>query len=150
MSRALFSFSGRLRRLPFLGYLFLALVLVLPFQLLGFLIRTHVPAATMVLGTAASVLGWWCLLAVTVKRLHDMNRSGVVLLCYFLALALGFGLGLVGAFGLNNNILFIGSALTVTVDNFAFNMWLLFAPGTPGRNRFDRPGLDLDAGFFAG
>lgn len=154
MVQALFSFAGRIRRLSFVGHLLLALLLVLPLQLLAFLLRTRSPAATMLLETIGTVFLWWSGLALIIKRLHDMNRSGVVLLWYLLALALGSGLALVSTLHPDNTLLFEGSVLTLTIGNFAFNMWLLFTPGTPGTNRFgpSRRALDdrMAAEPFAG
>ena len=138
MIHLLLGFSGRLRRLPYLGGLVLAMLVVAPIQVLGLLLHTRFRLASDVLATAASLLGWWSFLAVIVKRLHDMDRSGAVLGWYFGALALGGG-AIVGLSLVVGDTPWLGLPLAILViGNFAFNMWLLFTRGTPGPNRFDR------------
>lgn len=117
MRRFLFSGHGRLDRLGYLFALFGAAVLfVAPVALLlgvravdaGRLADPEtIRQAIMVLGVVCWLLVLWIYCAVTARRLHDMDRSGwLTILALFPVVGLG-----------------------------GMTALLLFAPGSPGKNR---------------
>jgi uncharacterized membrane protein YhaH (DUF805 family) len=134
----LFGFDGRIDNVQFLlGYMLVILLSVLGFALaFGAALVLYALGAhdaedpVFLLGvlTVACVQGW-AGIALQVKRLHDLGQSGWWVLL--------------------NGIPYIGGP--------AMLVWLLFAPGTPGRNAYGgrsvgglRPsspyGADLDGG----
>lgn len=145
MIHGLFGFSGRLRRLAYLGYGVLLLAVLVALQVPLALARHHGASIGIVLAVAlpalaATVTAWWVGLALPVKRLHDLDRSGWVMAWYFAALVLGAAFVVVVSLALPGTPWVAVPLGAICLGNFAFQMWLLFAPGTRGPNRFDRYG----------
>jgi uncharacterized membrane protein YhaH (DUF805 family) len=92
------------------------------------------PIASTALFIAGSVVGlaaFWIGIAVSVQRLHDLNFSGLWIL---LAVAAGVVQAAAGELTGSG-----GLALVGFVVGLAFTLWLLFARGTDGPNRFGPP-----------
>lgn len=115
------SLEGRARRRD---YIVVNLVVFVVFAILGVALEGRVEATMDRLPTAVGIpaailfiaialaLSWVIGLALPVRRLHDMNLSGW---CYLLILLI-------------NAVPFVGP-----IVGFC---WLVFVPGTKGRNRF--------------
>jgi uncharacterized membrane protein YhaH (DUF805 family) len=88
-----------------------------------------VVATLLILFLAAGLATFWISIAVAVQRLHDLNRSGWLLLVVGL---LGAAQGIAEAAGGEESLI----ALAFALAGFVFSLWLLLARGTPGPNRF--------------
>lgn len=128
-TQALFGFRGRLGRLAYFGYLFLAGVMALVLAGTGMALLSP-REGTGLIGIAliaAGFLGYvWVTVAVQVKRLHDLDMAGTHLI-WVLAVSAG-----AGAFTSANQTL----AILFGLGTLMISLWLLFAPGTSGANRF--------------
>lgn len=86
------------------------------------------------------VLGWLPHLSVTVRRLHDTNRSGWFIFMPFLASLVSIGLAIVVAlFSGGNPAGSLPLILLVSAIPLAANIWFLVVlclPGSHGTNRF--------------
>jgi uncharacterized membrane protein YhaH (DUF805 family) len=116
----LFSFEGRVGRKQYwyytLGVLIVFILIgvlaaVLPGQILSSVVKAVITLGIIVFGIALWIALLWSNLAIQVKRLHDLNKSG-----WFLLLIL---------------IPYIGPLIMM--------IWLGFFKGTDGDNRFGRP-----------
>jgi uncharacterized membrane protein YhaH (DUF805 family) len=131
-TQALFSFNGRLGRLAFFGYVVLMYVIFGLIATVGFGI---IGSGNNALGGLMVGLGFiaflWMDLAVVVKRLHDLNLPGVHLLWISAP-------SVVATCVASSN----GSLAAICwVAHFLIGLWMTFAPGTLGPNRFgERPG----------
>ncbi|MDT3501577.1 DUF805 domain-containing protein [Stenotrophomonas maltophilia] len=106
-------FSGRASRSEFWWFQLFIVIVSIPLYVLSF-IAGHTGSSTLTLvGTGLSVILWLAVIvpviAVTVRRLHDIDRSGW---WYLLML-----------------VPFVGLIVLV----------LMLLPGTPGNNRFGAP-----------
>lgn len=127
---ALLGFEGRLNRLAYFGYT----VLAAAFAIVAFLIAAAFVSFKSDLGNIVAGLGgivvfglWvWSGFALLVKRLHDLDMAGTHAIWIYL---LSFASGLVQqespALAALLALAYVGVAL-----------WLLFAKGTTGPNRF--------------
>jgi pSer/pThr/pTyr-binding forkhead associated (FHA) protein/uncharacterized membrane protein YhaH (DUF805 family) len=142
----LFSFKGRLNRM---SYFATTVLLMLISALISFIIATSLSANLSLLINSGieirdiiPMFGTWgiiyfilCLiisyinLSIMVKRLHDMNFSGYVLLIYFFINVI---LSIIGS------MVPVFVAITVLIT-FLFFLFLIFWPGTEGPNRFGNP-----------
>jgi uncharacterized membrane protein YhaH (DUF805 family) len=97
-------------------------------------------AGGMVIGgvvlAAAVFFGFWSVLALGAKRLHDIGHSGWLLLWVSLAF------GILGAIGSQSPVVQVISLLC----QIAWNIYVLFKPGTEGQNRFGPPPVTVPAG----
>jgi uncharacterized membrane protein YhaH (DUF805 family) len=134
LQNAAFSFQGRIGRLRFLGYgLLLGVVIGLIFGVAAYFLmhakhagNRPVELIAMMICVCMASLFIWSVLALQVKRLHDMNFSAYYLLG-FLALA-----GLIGACRvIYPEARYIGYVLNV----FSFIIFYC-VPGSPTRNDF--------------
>ncbi|MEX3011280.1 DUF805 domain-containing protein [Hoeflea sp. TYP-13] len=80
-----FSLSGRIGRLPYLlGSLFLTAIFgILVSQLVAYPEESGQFAAWSLVFAGFSLVSVWMTIAMSVKRLHDMNIPGPVVLCLF-------------------------------------------------------------------
>ena len=110
-----FSISGlRLRRVRYLGQVALVSLIMYAIAIpAGLLMATGSSIALAVSGIVLFVVyvaAIWSSFALMIQRLHDLNRSG-----WFLLLIL------------------------VPLVNFAFFIYMIFWPGTPGANNYGQP-----------
>ncbi len=155
MFKDLFTLSGRwgrLNRLRFFGLVVLSVVIWMSFLLLLFVLGLML-AAMGGAGTDAGiftvlgigillmliplyVLFIWIQVCLAVKRLHDLNQSGL----WVLAL-LGY------SFASGTVLGFIGEEDTLmallSIPNLVFGAWLLFWPGTEGDNQYGPDPLQM-------
>lgn len=106
-------FTGRASRREYWMFQLFLLLLTLPLGIIiGLAVYSQSPAALMLVFALATLI-WLAtivpLLAVTVRRLHDINQSGWMYLLAFVPLA--------------NVVLLV----------------FMFLPGTPGENQFGAP-----------
>jgi len=94
------------------------------------LILGSVPILGFIFGLVIIIPG----LAVSVRRLHDLNRSGWFLLAPYALLLIGV-IALVSSEGDSNGLAFIIFLLGGGVV-FAMNIWMLFFKGSVGDNKF--------------
>jgi uncharacterized membrane protein YhaH (DUF805 family) len=130
-----FSFQGRVGRLAYLGYgLLSGAVCGLVMGMCFFTAysahhsgNTGLRIPFIVIGGVAIIILLWSLLALEVKRLHDMNISGFWILGLFL---IGSVLGAIKH--LVPGIQYVEIALNITTFIVFY-----FVPGTAGPNRFE-------------
>lgn len=153
MRYALFSFRGRLGRLAYFGYGVLAVVLAGIMMAIGsFLLTTFGRNGQLqaegfgVAGLGIVVVAILMLvintLALAVKRLHDLDRSGHHLWWIY-------GIGIAESVMFNAGQTALGGLLTLI--SFGAGIWLWFARGTNGDNRFGPspvPVRDARADYF--
>lgn len=130
--RQLFSFAGRARRAEFWGVqVAVAVCSAIASRAVG-----TGPTAEAVL-LAMAVLGTWATVAVTVRRLHDLNRSGWWIVAYYLAI------GLTGTFFILTEVvdelagLFMFLSMWSLATSIGLFVWIGFVKGTAGPNQFD-------------
>jgi len=131
MIEAWFVWSGRMGRLAYLGYslllglilVVLALILILPARN-----TTNADALALVVFVVTGAAGLWGSVCMGVKRLHDMDMSGLHYLW------MGVLPGVLSGLGNGAHIMplsFVGGLMSLGVLLF-----LLLWPGTDGMNRF--------------
>ena len=159
----LFAFHGRINRKPFWIYS-IALVLVYTAALLGlsFLLGFFIAAiagdtadptfGVLILVAALTIVLIVCSLAISIKRLHDRNKSGWWMLLYYGVGVLQAGVSESGRGGTMDDPTPLGIVLALA--NFAVVIWYLvevgFLKGTQGPNRYGRDplgGTEADAAF---
>ncbi|WP_404651745.1 DUF805 domain-containing protein [Raoultella terrigena] len=74
-------------------------------------------------------------IAVAVRRLHDLNKSGWWLLAPFLILIIGL-IGVAGTVEDGGAAVWVWVMVAGGIMSLAMSIWLLFARGTDGVNRF--------------
>jgi uncharacterized membrane protein YhaH (DUF805 family) len=131
--QVLFSFNGRLNRLPFFGYSVLAVVALFVVIGLGVTLCFSKEVTGVILGSVVMLAGFpvavWSVYALLVKRLHDLDMSGLHAIWFYL-------LGIApSAFATEAPVL----AAICGLAQFGFSLYFLFAPGTVGQNRFGQP-----------
>lgn len=132
MFSILFGFQGRIARLPYFGY---ALLAVLIWGILGgaggVILAEQRDNGSVIVGAILLIaaLGGliWTGIALAVKRLHDMNMSGLHVLWIWGVNILASALANAAP----------ALAIICTVASFLIGLWLLFSPGTVGPNRYD-------------
>ena len=98
--KSMFDFGGRMARREYLEFIVFQLLGMAPlFHFLGknSVVRDNLVSDNLVSALLASVL-WimlFTLISATVRRLHDMNRSGMWLLCLLVLIPIGFAAGTV-------------------------------------------------------
>lgn len=120
---AMFSFQGRLRR----QHYFVCMLFLVAAQIIAL---AH-PLLTLLLIVPVC----WCLLAVTTKRLHDMEYSGWLILVPFAALiATFFVIILLALLHLNG----LGNLMEYPYYAFLIGwcLWLLASAGCQGANQY--------------
>lgn len=98
------------------------------------LVLSLIPILGLIFGLVIIIPG----LAVSVRRLHDLNRSGWFILAPYLLLLIGFislAASFSGAAADNKGMALIVLCLGF-FSIFAMNIWMLFFKGTIGENRF--------------
>lgn len=134
-TQALFSFRGRLGRLAFFGYLlFMYAVVGLLFGagLISVGAKDGGGGLGVLVIAAAVILFLWIDLALLIKRLHDLDFSSN----HLIWVSAPSMIATFGASGLSGGILAL-----LWVAHFLIGLYLLFAPGTLGPNKFgQRPG----------
>jgi uncharacterized membrane protein YhaH (DUF805 family) len=121
---ALFTFSGRLGRLAYLGYSILLILLVAA----GVLVGSAVGFLGIIIFVVVTIGGIWASISLVVRRLHDLDMSGWHYLWMIVVPALING----GAEAQHSVFLsYIGIAMSL-----AFTLFLWLWPGTRGANRF--------------
>ena len=122
-----FSFRGRLGRLAYLGYGLLALLVSgVIMGIGGALAANNALLPSVILIGLGVVMMFWSSLAMSVKRLHDMDLSGHHLWWIYGISMLG------GAVQQTSPAL----AILLGAANFGVGIWLLVKRGTNGDNRF--------------
>jgi uncharacterized membrane protein YhaH (DUF805 family) len=126
------SVSGRLSRLPYFGYSVLLIVITLVLSMIAiFALESDsggLSAIGIVIAVVAGLGMLWGSIAIAVKRLHDLNMSGWHYVWMVLVPAIFNGIGTANH---STGIQTGGSLISLAIWAF-----LLFAPGTPGPNRF--------------
>jgi uncharacterized membrane protein YhaH (DUF805 family) len=129
---ALFSFKGRLPRLDYLINSIFVFIMLGMFSLLGVGIINIQPQTTgnMVVGFivifAAFIAYLWANMAMTVKRLHDLNYSGLCMIWInLLGLCSDNLVSVAPALGIILLFIYIGLVIALYV-----------VPGTVGENRY--------------
>lgn len=112
-----FSFKGRLNRWKFFIYL-LPLII---FDLFLYVITLLMPAIHINLDTFTIIIFLIFKISLSVKRLHDLDKTGWFLLI---------------------QVLFFIPAINLILS--LFNLYLLFAPGTKGVNKYGDDPLTND------
>ena len=141
----LFGFSGRLNRMAFFGYgLVLAILLGIAVGAIVFLLMSDpsgelTPELSRVF-TGLTIVSLWPTAALTVKRLHDMDRTGLHAVWIFALSGAGALLDQMARGGSN------AISVTLQILSLLVALWLLFARGTDGANRFGLPRQQLRAG----
>ena len=135
MLSLIFSFSGRLGRLAYLGLSILCNIVW------GILIALGLKAGSVghldhdliltTVGLLLAILGvimlQWSVLSLTVRRLNDLDLSGV----HASWVLFGPSLLAIVASKSASGLLFVAALLGLGIG-----LWLIFAPGTDGRNSF--------------
>ncbi len=144
-----FDFKGRAGRAEY--WLFALFVVVLQLVLTTMVAMTNlgraagsgVPAEPVaaILSLAASLFLFVPALSVTLRRLHDSDRSGwwILLSLPLIAVNISHPAG-------NSSLAFVGFAVLCAAVEFVF----LVVPGTEGRNRFDRADRDIKRVHLSG
>jgi len=144
MIEAYFMLSGRMRRKGFLGYSLLLWPILVAFLLL----LPQVPRNARYPITVTTIFIWlfaafwmWAGAALAVKRLHDLNKSGLHYLWMFLLPALLFGGGLSLGYAYSPATGAWSSSFGWSLGGVPLlaMLYLLFAPGSDGPNRFGYP-----------
>lgn len=125
----LFSFQGRIARLPYFG-LSVGIILFLTFAVfLSIAAMSSGDGGAVVAGIAilipVVVVAVWAGLALTVKRLHDMGLPGthaIWIYCLNLAPAMTISAPAFSAI--------------LSLAGFAVSLWLIFSPGNPEENKY--------------
>jgi uncharacterized membrane protein YhaH (DUF805 family) len=155
----LFSFKGRINRGQFwLGQLFPIVAVILTLVAMsGALLAAFAQAQAAQEGTVGTLIGalagigiWtlllvillvWTGLAITIKRLHDRNKSAIWILVLYAPSLLS-----IVTIPLSSSLSAVFSFLSLVTSVW----WLVelgFLPGTEGPNRFDHDGVDFDETF---
>lgn len=143
-TQALFSFRGRLGRLPYLGYMLLAVAvgssLAAAFALGAMYLHSQRGAMGIVIGLA--LLGALCILpmiwsawAITAKRLHDMGLSAWHLIW---VLGAPYAISVLALLAPNPTIE-LGLAVWYHIFTLGLLCWLLFWRGEPSANAWGPP-----------
>lgn len=82
-------------------------------------------------------------IAVAVRRLHDLNKSGWWLLAPFLILIIGL-IGVAGTVEEGGAAAWVWLMVAGGIMSLVMSIWLLFARGTDGANRFGDAQQDND------
>ena len=129
LGQILFGFDGRLGRLAYLGYWVLAIVaqsLMTSVAGLLFKMGGNGPIVGGIITALIMGFGVWAMLALQVKRLHDIGYSGLHVIWITV-----LGLGTVIMAAMAPILAVIGGLMGLCVF-----LWLLFAPGQPEANKF--------------
>ncbi len=155
MMKLFFSFKGRIGRLSFfIG----SIAVVIASAVIGGVVggvmgasraaefgsttdiaalQAEAAMGAVIVGAVVGLLSLWPCLALVVKRLHDLGRSGWTVLWMILAntavtIVAAIATALSPAAGMVGGVLIIGMLL-------AWNVYLLFFKGTSGRNEYGMP-----------
>lgn len=146
-----FQFHGRSPRAEYWWFWVLCLVLGVITGLFDELAGLNDPSAPFTLTTPVSFVLLIPSLAVTVRRLHDINKSGWVMLGYFIALYVPFILvfltpvGWILLFTLGETIVWIAvGAMMITAVKFVL---LMATDGSPGDNLYGPNPYGLQYGY---
>jgi uncharacterized membrane protein YhaH (DUF805 family) len=132
LTQIYFSFSGRINRKTYwLNYVLMVMGIAF---LLG-LMAAVLPTVGSILILILIIPFIWCSIAVSVKRLHDINLSG---LWYLLPVAFNIIAQFVAFFGNSNTVAFIFVGLS-GLSNLALFILNGFIPGTKGPNNYGYP-----------
>jgi uncharacterized membrane protein YhaH (DUF805 family) len=131
----IYSFSGRLGRLAYFGFSILGTIIAGIPLTIGLIAivkgRQDSDMVLLVVGIMLAVLGlvllYWSIISLAVKRLHDLDLSGIHAAWIIFGPSLLAAILRTSAPGLE----FVAGLLSL-----GLSLWLLFAPGTEGRNMF--------------
>ena len=143
-SQALFSFQGRLARLPFFGYFLLGNLLIGMVMVGGAVLAFSGQNALVFVGAVillAAVVGYvWVNIAINIKRLHDLGMSGTHLIWI---MGINFAAGALSQANASLSIIFY-------IASACIGLWMLFAPGQQGSNKYGpQPGNAVPQGPYA-
>jgi uncharacterized membrane protein YhaH (DUF805 family) len=121
---ALFSPRGRMARLPYFGYSVLLLVMMMAMLAVMVFGVAAGPEAVSTLGIVGIIvvglIALYSDICLTMKRLHDLNLSGlhaIWIYCLSLAACATSGVGQ-------------DHGIMISLASLVASLWLLFAPGT--------------------
>ena len=148
MIEYLFSFKGRSGRLSYFMFFLFWIVLFILFGLMTFFLGMLSPALFGIGMAVLTIALMLSSLAITVRRLHDMDLSGwiypiVVIVPYILMLAWGILYGYMDYHleGLSNDVLFDHpievTGLVIYLNGLIFHLMLMAWPGVDEGNRFE-------------
>lgn len=129
LRQALFSFTGRIGRMAYFGYFFVLCIFMAVFGAGAALVAKTGDGGAIVGGLMMIAMGiayLWAGMAITVKRLHDINLSGLYLIGFYGIAIAAFALTQVNA--TVSILLYVAQAM--------IGLYIVFAPGTQGSNRF--------------
>lgn len=138
-----FSFNGRLNRKPYwMASLLLAVMVAVGLAIVVSIIPPPGEEGSgglflpfLLAITAASL---FCSMAISVKRLHDRNKSGLWMIIYFGVIAAHIGAEMAGLTGIEDNPTVTDIILAVAI--IAATLWYLIEvgmlKGTEGPNRY--------------
>lgn len=132
LSQIYFSFEGRINRSTYWLKYFLPVIGV---SILLVILLFAVPALTAVLGLILIIPYIWATIAVSIKRLHDINLSGWWYM--YLAVIPGVVSG-IASFSGSFSVAMIFSSLS-TITGIALFIMNGFVPGTKGQNNYGPP-----------
>jgi len=124
----LFTFTGRLGRLAYFGYTVLLVLLGTFGALAASVLRDVSGFLTFVLIAVIIVVMAWSGLSIAVRRLHDLDMSGWH---YVWMAVIPDAIASFGQSQKSMLITAVGSLMAL-----AFLLFLIFWPGTPGRNSY--------------
>lgn len=128
-----FTFYGRSPRAEYWYFYLLQMVLSAMTWLLDFALGLGGPEAPLSTSLMLGLALFFPSLAVTVRRLHDINRSGWTVLTYtFMTVAAAIGGGVVGGL-LGFGVVLMLVAIAVVSINFII---LMATDGNPGDNHY--------------
>ncbi|RYE94151.1 MAG: DUF805 domain-containing protein [Oxalobacteraceae bacterium] len=126
----LFGFEGRIIRLPYIGYSIVSMLAMFAMFIASApMLAASSSAFSLAIGfftlTAGAGIGAWTTMALTAKRLHDLDWSGKHVISVY-------------AVHLSASFAHTGSVLAVvcTTASIMIALWLAFWPGTDGPNHF--------------
>ena len=148
----MFGFTGRMARLPYFGYSVLAYVVMALLGAIGAVlaIGSHNPVGILVgvvFFLAVVVVGVWTGFALWIKRLHDLDLPGTHAIWMVLLYLAGNILWSLSVASHNDGTFIV--ALLIGLAQLGVALWLLFAPGTPGVNRYGPPPGQMSVGPVA-
>jgi uncharacterized membrane protein YhaH (DUF805 family) len=139
---ALFSWSGRMGRLAYLGYSLLLIAVIVGLGLLLLMPLRNAEDAKGVTVTITIVLGVMGIMggfSLAAKRLHDLDMSAwhYVWIVFVPLILNGFGVAMQQA---GTNLPGLMATLVAGLISVVMGLFLLLWPGTDGTNRFgERP-----------
>ena len=93
-----------------------------------------IPLIGQVISLVISIAIWWLSIVASIRRLHDIDKSGFWLLLPAGASIVGITMLAIGLFGGSDLLFALG--FIVAIGGSAYMIFLLVQPGTPGPNKY--------------